>query len=80
MWFMFLCIDGEDVEPILRIVIIWRIDTTHVKYEWVRDKWESEENFNDTTQKLETTISRLLRSSEALTYEAFVKVGNPTYK
>lgn len=46
-----------------------------MKYEWVEDKWQAEEeNLNDTTQKLENIISKLLRSSEALTYEAFVKV------
>lgn len=65
--------DGESLEPILRIVIIWRRDTTHIKYEWVSDKWETQDNINDTTQKLENTLSRLLKSSEALTYEAFVK-------
>ncbi|XP_969135.2 dnaJ homolog subfamily C member 16 isoform X1 [Tribolium castaneum] len=64
--------EGEDVEPLLRIVILWRRDTSHVKYEWVNDKWEWENNLNQTTQKLESTISRLLRSSEALTYEALV--------
>lgn len=58
------------MEPLLRIVILWRRDTSHVKYEWITDKWD----LNDTTQKLESTISRLLRSSEALSYEAFVNV------
>ncbi|XP_022905237.1 dnaJ homolog subfamily C member 16 [Onthophagus taurus] len=65
--------EGKLVEPLLRIVILWRRDTQHVKYEWADEKWEYEENMNDTTQKLENTISRLLRSTEALTYEAFVK-------
>lgn len=62
------------VEPLLSVVIIWRRDTSHVKYEWLMEKWEAEENLNDTAQKLESTISRLLRSTEALPYEAFVKV------
>ncbi|GJQ86858.1 hypothetical protein Trydic_g19526 [Trypoxylus dichotomus] len=66
--------EGKSVEPLLRIVIIWRRDTSHIKYEWIEDKWQLEEtNLNDTTQKLESMISKLLRSSEALTYEAFVK-------
>ncbi|KAF2899439.1 hypothetical protein ILUMI_06735 [Ignelater luminosus] len=65
--------DGEDVEPLLNVVIIWRRDTSHVKYEWLSKKWETEENLNDTVHKLENTISRLLKSSEALSYEAFVK-------
>lgn len=64
--------EGEDITPLLSIVIIWRRDTSHVKYEWLPNKWEIEENLNDTVSKLETTISRLLKSSEALTYEALV--------
>lgn len=54
-------------------MILWRKDTSHVKYEWINDKWESESNLNETSQKLDSTISRLLRTSEALTNEAFVK-------
>lgn len=65
-----LFLEDNFIEPLLRIVILWRRDTSHVKYEWITEKWD----LNDTTQKLETTISRLLRSSEALSYEAFVKV------
>lgn len=65
--------DGrENVEPVLRIVLIWRRDTSHVKYEWLEDKWESEQMFNQTSAKLESTIRRLLHTSEALTYEALV--------
>lgn len=64
--------EGNIMEPILSVVILWRKDTSHVKYEWVPDKWDVK-NLNDTQQKLESAISRLLRSTEALTYEAFVK-------
>lgn len=53
-------------------MIIWRRDTSHVKYEWLSRKWENEDNLNDTVYKLENTITRLLRSSEALSYEALV--------
>lgn len=78
--------------PLLRIVIIWRRDTSHVKYEWLDSEWsvqqdtggdqqdgvaaqsESAANINDTKQRLEETISRLLKSTEALSYEAVVKV------
>lgn len=67
-------IDGAYVEPLLSVVIIWRRDTSHIKYEWLSDKWDVEERLNDTAEKLENTIGRLLRSSEALSYEAFVKV------
>ncbi|KAJ8910877.1 hypothetical protein NQ315_000508 [Exocentrus adspersus] len=65
--------EGEVIEPLLRIIILWRRDTSHIKYKWFSSKWEIEKNLNDTTSLLESTISRLLRSSEQLTYEAFVK-------
>lgn len=68
--------DGEAVEPLLSVVIIWRRDTSHIKYEWLSEKWELEKDINDTAHKLESTITRLLRTSEALSYEAFVKVCN----
>lgn len=66
--------DGEHLEPILNVVIIWRKDTSHVKYEWLKSKWKLEPNLNDTTHTLDNKISRILRSTEALNYEAFVKV------
>lgn len=70
-----LFIEGREVEPVLSVVILWRRDTSHVKYEWLNEKWEADETkLNTTTMKLENTISRLLRSTEALTYEALVKV------
>lgn len=73
--FLLFLIDGQDVEPVLSVVILWRRDPSHVKYEWLSEKWESDETkLNATTSKLENTISRLLRSTEALSYEALVKV------
>lgn len=60
-------------------MIIWRKDTSHVKYEWVKNKWQLEPNLNDTTRFLDNTITRILRSTEALSYEAFVKVLNKTF-
>lgn len=65
--------DGSPDEPLLRIVIIWRRDTSHIKYEWLTEPWSPDGNMNDTKQRLEETIMRLLKSSEALTYEAVVK-------
>lgn len=71
-------------ETVLKVVIIWRRDTKHVKYEWVKDATlerlveknvenETHEiNFNNTKQKVDGAIQRLLRSSEALTFEAEV--------
>lgn len=63
------------MEPLLNVVIFWRKDTSHVKYEWVKCKWQMEPNLNDTTHLLDNTISKILRSTEALSYEAFVKVS-----
>ncbi|EAT46270.1 AAEL002502-PA [Aedes aegypti] len=71
-------------ETMLKVVIIWRKDAKHIKYEWVHEAtMESlnrsvenethELNYNNTKQKLDGAIQRLLRSSEALTYEAEVK-------
>lgn len=73
----------ESDDTLLRVVIIWRRDTSHIKYEWVngaslhgqhKENETAEHNFNNTKQKLDDTIQRLLRTSEALTYEAEVKV------
>lgn len=69
-------------DTLLRVVIIWRRDTTHIKYEWVDearlhiyqvDNETADHNYNHTKQKLDDTIQRLLRASEALSYEAEVK-------
>ncbi|XP_055676696.1 dnaJ homolog subfamily C member 16 [Lutzomyia longipalpis] len=72
----------DDQETLLRVVIIWRRDTKHIKYEWVdearlhihqMDNDSADPNYNHTKQKLDDTIQRLLRASEALSYEAEVK-------
>lgn len=69
----------------LRVVIIWRRDTSHIKYEWVSgaslekhhtDNETIEHIYHDTKQKLDNAISRLLKASEALSDEAEVKVCN----
>ncbi|XP_044754562.1 dnaJ homolog subfamily C member 16 [Coccinella septempunctata] len=65
--------EGSLVEPMLRIVILWRRDVSHVKYEWLNDKWESNYDFNDSFHKLESSITRLLKANEALSYEGFIK-------
>lgn len=73
---------GRD-ETLLRLVVIWRRDTSHIKYEWVsgislhieRLNNETDEyNYNVTKRKLGESIQRLLRASESLSYEAVVKV------
>lgn len=68
---------------LLRLVVIWRRDTSHINYEWVSgislhikrmDNETSEQIFNATKRKLDESIQRLLRTSETLTHEAEVKV------
>lgn len=63
-------------EALLRLVVIWRRDPTHVKFEWVQEAKMVPENvadFNHTKHKVDDTIQRLLRSTEALSYEAEVQ-------
>lgn len=74
---------ARDVDDtLLRLVIIWRRDTSHVKYEWVSgislhiqrpDNETAEHNYNTTKRRLYESIQRLSRTTEALTYEAEVK-------
>jgi len=75
--------NGAADEALLKIVIIWRRDTKHIKYEWIRDAkleettniGDDEDNYNRTKQKIDETIQKLLKSTEALTFEAEVKVS-----
>lgn len=69
-------------DTLLRLVIIWRRDTSHVKYEWVSgislhiqrpDNETAEHNYNATKRRLYESIQRLSRTSEALSFEAEVK-------
>lgn len=68
--------EGSPLEPLLHIVIIWRRDANHLKYEWLPTGWieaaQDETQWNETRRNLEQTIQRLLRASEALPYAAIV--------
>lgn len=66
---------GSPVEPVLHIVIIWRRDVNHLKYEWLPHTWNTEKSqeWNETRNHLESTIQRLLHASEALSYETVIK-------
>ncbi|XP_050581000.1 dnaJ homolog subfamily C member 16 [Bombus affinis] len=68
--------EGSPLEPLLHIVIIWRRDANHLKYEWLPTGWieaaQDETQWNETRRNLEQTIQRLLRASEALPYAAVV--------
>lgn len=64
------------MEPLLHIVIIWRRDANHLKYEWLPHGWvevvQDDRIWNETRRHLEKTIQRLLRATEALPYAAVV--------
>lgn len=67
---------GSPEETVLNVVILWRRDVNHIKYEWMRGGWSSHTSpkWNETKERLESTISKLLKTEESLTYEAVVKV------
>ncbi|KAL1492094.1 hypothetical protein ABEB36_012587 [Hypothenemus hampei] len=64
--------EGEYVEPLLRIVMFWRRDTSRVKYDWAPFKWDIENHANNSHEKLAESILRLLKSTENFPYEAYV--------
>jgi DnaJ family protein C protein 16 len=72
------CITGEGspAEPLLHIVIIWRRDNNHIKYEWLPHTWNGAKSheWNETRDHLELTIQRLLHASGALSCETVIKV------
>lgn len=69
--------EGTPLDPLLHIVIIWRRDANHLKYEWLPSGWieaaHDEKQLNETRRNLEHTLQRLLRVSEALPYAAKVE-------
>lgn len=81
-----LSLNSGNNDTLLKLVIIWRRDTTHIKYEWITEAnlheslneniGEDEENYNKTKMKIDETIQKLLRSTEAMSFEAEVKVSN----
>lgn len=68
--------EGSPLEPLLHIVIIWRRDANHLKYEWLPHGWveatQDDHIWNETRRHLEKTIQKLLRATEALPYAAVV--------
>lgn len=57
------------------LVVIWRRDPTHVKYEWVVDAQLGVVNgsYNHTKQTIIETIQRLLKANEVMSNEAEVR-------
>ncbi|XP_039969011.1 dnaJ homolog subfamily C member 16 [Bactrocera tryoni] len=73
---------GAEADQLCPIVIIWRYDQTHIKYEWVKGSHlnmdfnlydSNEQVINITRRYIDNTIQRLLRTSETFSYETFVK-------
>lgn len=68
--------EGSPLEPLLHIVIIWRRDANHLKYEWLPNGWveaaQDERVWNETRRHLQKTIQKLLRATEALPYAAVI--------
>lgn len=73
---------GAEADQLCPIVIIWRYDQTHIKYEWVKGSHlnmdfnlydSNEQAINLTRRYIDKTIQRLLRTSETFSYETFVK-------
>ncbi|KAJ9586685.1 hypothetical protein L9F63_019723, partial [Diploptera punctata] len=67
--------EGSPAEPVLHVVIIWRRDANHIKYEWLPHTWNGakSQEWNETRDRLESTLQRLLHASEALSCEAVIK-------
>ncbi|XP_043065434.1 dnaJ homolog subfamily C member 16 [Drosophila ficusphila] len=70
--------NGTFGKNLLPIVIIWRRDDKHIKYEWVPGiqlftNVTVETLINSTKIEISCTLKRLLKSSEALSHEAFVQ-------
>ncbi|KAL7306855.1 hypothetical protein TKK_0001016 [Trichogramma kaykai] len=69
--------ESSPSDPLHHIVIIWRRDSSHVKYEWFKSAWSqvtsNEDQWNQTRLNLEQNIKKLLRSNEALPYAAEVQ-------
>ncbi|KAK6618367.1 hypothetical protein RUM44_002819 [Polyplax serrata] len=67
---------GSSRKTVLNVVILWRRDMNHIKYEWMQGSWtlsKTSPEWNKTKQTLESTITKLLNTEETLTYEAIVK-------
>ncbi|KAG5672388.1 hypothetical protein PVAND_002519 [Polypedilum vanderplanki] len=70
----------HEADKALKIVVIWRKDSHHVKYEWIADATLEEtssveideENYNQTKRKIEDRIQKLLKANEGFAYEAEV--------
>lgn len=69
----------------LQMVVLWRRDMSQIKYEWLEktpfdinfNSFQSKEDLiNSTMSKIDLAIQKLLKPTEALTYEVIVQVCN----
>lgn len=63
---------GSPAEPLLHVVILWRRDTNHIKYEWLSGETDWTASYNETKERLEAAIERILHATQALPHEAVV--------
>ena len=59
--------EEEVVDPLQRVVVLWRRGEGQVKLEWLHNKWDAS---NTSGEELEATLTRLLSSTEVLAGEA----------
>jgi len=60
--------EEEVVDPLQRVVVLWRRGEGQVKLEWLHNKWDGVSNTSG--EELEATLTRLLSSTEVLAGEA----------
>jgi hypothetical protein len=64
-------ISGGLKTPSQNVVILWRQDRKRVSYEWV--DWDGT---NGSSQRLESTLHKLMSEKQALAYQVEIKVSS----
>ncbi|XP_068204150.1 dnaJ homolog subfamily C member 16 isoform X2 [Palaemon carinicauda] len=65
---------GSPLETNHHIVILWRKDQNHLKYEWLDGGWEVEpEKHNASREALRAAVQRLLHSNQPMPFETVVQ-------
>ena len=60
----------------LHIVILWRKDRSHLKFEWFQEVWhDSADKQNYSKEALKSTVHRLLHSNDPMPFETEVQVS-----
>ena len=74
-------VSGSNDDEKGNVVIVWRMEESNVRYEWLKAEWPSsftnepqqQELLNETRQILKKTLQNLLVSGDRLSHEAVVK-------